>query len=203
MASGRSVVSPVLELLPRLKNEKGEFITEPFLACCRLIIPIIEKFGTAMSIIRTDISGNIARLEKSFKADRDSFSLLYTFVRKEVNTGKPLDPYGNTSALFWLLRAVDFLVFMVNGLERNTTWSVSEAATTAYKERLKKYHGWLTQQAFAVVLKFSPERSLFYSQLGDDSVHGELDRFVAECQPIVTEIDEYLANNGAHSLTAS
>eukprot|EP00475_Leptophrys_vorax_P022723 TRINITY_DN30946_c0_g1_i1.p1 TRINITY_DN30946_c0_g1~~TRINITY_DN30946_c0_g1_i1.p1 ORF type:complete len:204 (+),score=30.88 TRINITY_DN30946_c0_g1_i1:357-968(+) len=203
MAAGNSVVTPVLELLPKLKNGDGEYMTEPFLACCRLIIPIIEKFGTAMSVIKTDISGNISRLEKSYSKDREGFALLYEFVRREVATGKPLDPYGNTSALFWLLRAVDFLVEMVDGLEVNTTWSVSQAATTAYNERLKKYHGWLTQQAFAVVLKFCPERSYFYQQLGDDSVHSELLEFVKECRPVVAEIDEYLANNGAHSLSAS
>ncbi|CAI7744653.1 unnamed protein product [Closterium sp. NIES-53] len=202
MAAGNSLVTPVLERFAKLKDEEGEYLTVNFLDICRLILPIVDKFGTAMSIIKTDISGNISRLQKAYDGDKESYIRLYELVRKEVATGKPLDPNGNTSGLFWLTRALDFVIHMVDGLEQHTDWSVSHAATVAYETRLKKYHGWITQQAFAVVLKFCPERSYFYKQLGDDSVHGELQELVAKFEPICKELDEFLAANGAGSLVA-
>ncbi|CAI5498248.1 unnamed protein product [Closterium sp. Naga37s-1] len=104
MAAGNSLVTPVLEKFAKLKDDEGEYITINFLDICRLILPIVDKFGTAMSIIKTDISGNITRLQKAYDGDKESYIRLYELVRKEVATGKPLDPNGNTSGLFWLTR---------------------------------------------------------------------------------------------------
>ncbi|RWW28742.1 hypothetical protein GW17_00006764 [Ensete ventricosum] len=74
-----TVFTPSLEGMKHVKSENGVILTKPFLDVCKLIMPVLGdwlflvvylcliiiftytkyKFGAAMSIVKSDIGGNI------------------------------------------------------------------------------------------------------------------------------------------------
>ncbi|RRT74758.1 hypothetical protein BHM03_00019503 [Ensete ventricosum] len=72
-----TVFTPSLEGMKHVKSENGVILTKPFLDVCKLIMPVLgdwlflvvylcliiiftyNKFGAAMSIVKSDIGGNI------------------------------------------------------------------------------------------------------------------------------------------------
>lgn len=74
MASGQeqepSVFAVALQLLPTVRGESaggqgdGAILLEPFCKLCRTVLPVIDRLGTGLVIVKNDISGNIVRLEK-------------------------------------------------------------------------------------------------------------------------------------------
>ncbi|KAJ1431525.1 Glycolipid transfer protein domain [Sesbania bispinosa] len=54
-----TVFTPALEELEHVKSEQGEILTKPFLESCKHILPVIDKFGAAMALVKSDIGGNI------------------------------------------------------------------------------------------------------------------------------------------------
>ncbi|MCL7037896.1 hypothetical protein MKW94_028136 [Papaver nudicaule] len=55
-----TVFTPCLEGMKNVKSEEGQMLTKPFLDTCKLILPVIEKFGAAMTLVKSDIGGNIS-----------------------------------------------------------------------------------------------------------------------------------------------
>lgn len=51
--------APSLEGMKHVKSESGVILTKPFLQVCKHILPVLDKFGSAMSIVKSDIGGNI------------------------------------------------------------------------------------------------------------------------------------------------
>ncbi|KAF3319868.1 pleckstrin homology domain-containing family A member 8-like protein [Carex littledalei] len=54
-----TVFTPSLEGMKSVKSENGVILTKPFLEVCKLILPVLDKFGSAMSLVKSDIGGNI------------------------------------------------------------------------------------------------------------------------------------------------
>ncbi|KAI3742687.1 hypothetical protein L1987_60380 [Smallanthus sonchifolius] len=54
-----TVFGPALEGMKHVKSEEGEMLTKPFLDVCKQILPVIDKFGAAMALVKTDVGGNI------------------------------------------------------------------------------------------------------------------------------------------------
>ncbi|WJX68972.1 hypothetical protein P8452_53287 [Trifolium repens] len=53
-----SVFAPALKELQHVKSGQGEIMTKRFLDACRHILPVIDKFGAAMTLVKSDIGGN-------------------------------------------------------------------------------------------------------------------------------------------------
>ncbi|KAL7203752.1 hypothetical protein ACSBR2_016916 [Camellia fascicularis] len=54
------VLSAALEGMKNVKSYRGELLTEPFLDVCKHILPILDKFGVAMMVVKSEIGGNIS-----------------------------------------------------------------------------------------------------------------------------------------------
>lgn len=53
-----SLLETTLALVPSIV--KGESVlSQPFLSTCRQVLPVLDKLGTGLSIVRSDVSGNI------------------------------------------------------------------------------------------------------------------------------------------------
>ena len=63
-----------------------------------------EKFGTSFFIIRSDINGNIERLETAKRCDPEEFRELFQIVLDEIKRGKQSEKYSQARALLWLKR---------------------------------------------------------------------------------------------------
>ena len=65
-----------------------------------------EKLGTAFSMVRSDISGNISRLQARQAQDPDRYALLFPIVLDEVDKGGDKGSSSATKGLLWLKRFV-------------------------------------------------------------------------------------------------
>ena len=68
-----------------------------------------------------------------------------------------------------------------------------EAASYAYAEKLKPFHGWVSSSAFSVVLQFPPARKGFVESLGGEKVlETDGKELVEKFGPVLKHIDEFL-----------
>lgn len=63
-----------------------------------------ERFGTSFMMIKSDINGNITRLETARQKDPQKFNLLFSIVLDEVQRGQQGGTYSDTKGLLWLKR---------------------------------------------------------------------------------------------------
>ncbi|XP_024401436.1 glycolipid transfer protein 1 [Physcomitrium patens] len=198
-----TVFGPALELMKSVKSPEGEMLTKPFLDVCRNVLPVIDKFGSSMALVKSDVGGNISRLDAKYDSDPSANSLLYDIVRAEVAAKTAKGSSSCSNGMLWLTRAMDFLVELFRNLNDHSDWTMSQCATAAYTSTLKKYHGWIASTAFTVAMKLVPERSKFYETLALGNSTADMERFVTEFSPILAENHEFLKSVNLDDLKAS
>ncbi|AES61084.2 glycolipid transfer protein [Medicago truncatula] len=152
-----TVFAPTLEGMKHIKSEQGEILSQPFLDVCKHILPVIA----AMAIVKSDIGGNISRLESKYLSNPAKFNCLYSLVQVEVETKTAKASSSCTTGLLWLTRAMDFLVAVFRNLIEHADWSMSQACTDSYYKTLKKWHGWLASSTVTVAMMLAPDRKKF------------------------------------------
>ncbi|KAL9331328.1 hypothetical protein ACSQ67_000938 [Phaseolus vulgaris] len=200
-----SVFTPALEGIKLVKSEQGEILTQPFLDACKHILPVIDKFGAAMALVKSDIGGNIARLESKYASNPTRFNCLYTLVQVEIETKTAKSSSSCTNGLLWLTRAMDFLVALFQNLVGHTDWSMAQACTDSYNKTLKKWHGWLASSSFTVAMKLAPDRKKFMEVIqgpGGD-VSSDIQKFCTDFSPLLEENHKFLSRCGLDDMKAS
>ena len=103
---------------------------------------------------------------------------------------------ANTSCskgLLWLKRFLEFVVVLVSKLAENRETETKEAASIAYAEKLKPFHGRVSSSAFSVVLQFPPARKGFVENLGGEMVlETDGKELVEKFGPVLKRIDDFL-----------
>ncbi|KAH9626454.1 hypothetical protein KSS87_004955 [Heliosperma pusillum] len=198
-----TVFTPALEGIKLVKTEDGEMLAKPFLDACKHILPVIDKFGASMALVKSDIGGNITRLENNYNSDPVKFNYLYNMVQVEVETQTAKGSSSCTNGLLWLTRAMDFLVELFLNLLEHPDWSMSQACTDSYSKTLKKWHGWLASSSFSVAMKLAPDRKKFMEVLGGDAVKSDLESFLTTFTPLLQQNHKFLARVGLDDMKAS
>ncbi|XP_044500036.1 glycolipid transfer protein 1-like [Mangifera indica] len=199
-----TVFTPSLEGMKHIKSEKGQMLTKPFLDVCKLILPVIDKFGGALALVKSDISGNITRLENKYLSNPTEFEKLYSLVQVEVSAKTAKGSSSCTNGLLWLTRAMDFLVELFRNLLSHPDWPMSQACTDSYTKTLKKWHGWLASSSFMVAMKLAPDRKKFMDVIGGSGdVNADMEKFCATFSPFLEENHKFLATVGMDDLKAS
>eukprot|EP00494_Astrolonche_serrata_P000039 UN00039 len=97
-----TVFAPCLEGMKHVRSDSGVMLAKPFLDVCKQILPVLDKFGAAMAIVKSDIGGNITRLENKYSSDPTKYEHLYTMVKKKlkrrpqkVHQAAQMDFYGS------------------------------------------------------------------------------------------------------------
>ncbi|KAG6536698.1 hypothetical protein ZIOFF_001758 [Zingiber officinale] len=99
-----TVFTPLLEGMKNVKSENGIMLTKPFLDVCKSVLPILDNFGAALAIVKSDIGGNITRLENKYNSDPPKFEHLYSMVQMEVDSKTAKGSSSCTNGLLWLTR---------------------------------------------------------------------------------------------------
>ncbi|CAK9149990.1 unnamed protein product [Ilex paraguariensis] len=199
-----TVFTPALEGMGNVKSEEGEMLTKPFLDVCKLILPVIDKFGAAMVLVKSDVGGNITRLENKYLSDPSKFHHLYSMVQEEVEAKTAKASSSCTNGLLWLTRAMDFLVGLFRNLLEHSEWTMSQACTDSYTKTLKKWHGWLASSSFTVAMKLAPDRKKFMDVIeGTGDIHCDIEKFCTNFSPHLEENHKFLASVGLDDLKAS
>ncbi|PKU65953.1 hypothetical protein MA16_Dca009028 [Dendrobium catenatum] len=152
-----------------------------------------DKFGAALALVKSDIGGNITRLENKYNTDPSKFKYLYTFVQVEVETKTAKSSSSCTNGLLWLTRAMDFLVELFRDLLEHPDWAMSQACSDSYNKTLKKWHGWLASSAFTVAMKLAPDRKKFMEVIGGSGdLNADIEKFCSTFAPLLAEIHKFL-----------
>lgn len=204
MAAEGTVFTPSLEGMKHVKSDNGELLTKPFLEVCKLILPVIDKFGAALAIVKSDIAGNITRLENKYLSDPSKYNYLYTMVQEEVAAKTAKGSSSCTNGLLWLTRAMDFLVELFRNLLTHQDWTMTQCCTNSYEKTLKKYHGWLASSSFTLAMKLAPNRDKFMEVIaGSGNVNADMEQFCANFPPFLEENHKFLASVGLDDMKAS
>lgn len=196
--------SPSLEGMKHVKSEQGEMLTKSFLEVCKLILPVLDKFGAAMSLVKSDIGGNITRLENKYLSNPEKYKNLYSMVGEEVEAKTAKGSSSCTNGLLWLTRAMDFLVELFRNLLAHPDWTMTQVCTDSYSKTLKKFHGWLASSSFTVAMKLAPDRKKFMEVVGGSGdVNSDMDQFCTLFAPLLEENHKFLASVGMDDLKAS
>ncbi|XP_059630125.1 glycolipid transfer protein 1-like [Cornus florida] len=196
--------SPCLEGMNHIKSDKGDLMTKPFLDVCKLILPVLDKFGAAMTVVKSDISGNITRLESKYSSNASRFNYLYSLVQAEVETKTAKSSSSCTNGLLWLTRAMDFLVELFRNVHDHQDWPMEKACTDSYGKTLKKWHGWLASSSFTVAIKLAPDRKKFMEVIGGTGdIYADMEKFCTTFSPFLVEIHKFLASVGLDNMKAS
>ncbi|CAK7346364.1 unnamed protein product [Dovyalis caffra] len=175
-----NVIAAALEKIEHVKSPEGEVLTMPFLDLCKTVLPVLDNFGPAMAPAKSDIGGNISRLENMYLSNQSEFNHLYMIVRSEIESKKAKSSSSCTNALLWLTRAMDFLSELFCNLLAHPDWSMSHVA-----------------------LKLAPDRKKFMSVVGvkGDDV-SDMEKFSGRFSPLLEENHKFLASVGMDNLKA-
>ncbi|RWR81146.1 Glycolipid transfer protein domain-containing protein [Cinnamomum micranthum f. kanehirae] len=199
-----TVFTPCLEGMKCVKSDEGEMLTKPFLDVCKLVLPVIDNFGTAMALVKSDIGGNISRLESKYSSNPSEFNHLYNMVRVEIEAKAAKGSSSCTNGLLWLTRAMDFLVELFRSLLAHPDWTMSQVCTDSYSKTLKKWHGWLASSSFSIAMKLAPDRKKFMEVIGGTGdINADMENFCATFSPLLEENHKFLASVGLDELKAS
>ncbi|GAV76046.1 GLTP domain-containing protein [Cephalotus follicularis] len=199
-----TIFGPSLEGMQHVKNEEGLMLTKPFLDVCKLILPVIDKFGAAMVLVKSDIGGNITRLENKYLSNPTEFNGLYTMVQEEVAAKTAKGSSSCTNGLLWLTRAMDFLVELFRNLLAHPDWTMAQVCTDSYGKTLKKWHGWLASSSFTVAMKLAPDRKKFMDIIaGSGDINADMEKFCETFAPLLEENHKFLASVGLDNMKAS
>lgn len=196
--------APALEGMKSVRSPEGEMLTEPFLEVCKQILPVIEKFGAAMTLVKSDVGGNITRLETKYLSNPAEFNLLYSLVRVEVEAKTAKASSSCTNGLLWLTRAMDFLLELFRNLLEHQDWTMSQACSDSYAKTLKQWHGWFASSSFSVAMKLAPDRKKFMDVIGGNGdIMGDIEKFCTNFSPLLQENHKFLASVGLDDMKAS
>ncbi|KAK1680757.1 hypothetical protein QYE76_041605 [Lolium multiflorum] len=190
--------------MKHVKSDSGVILTKPFLEVCKHILPVLDKFGSAMSIVKSDIGGNISRLEAKYASDPTKYEQLHNMVQVEVASKTAKSSSSCTNGLLWLTRAMDFLVALFHNLVQHPDWQMPQVCSDAYRNTLRKWHGWLGSSSFSVAIKLAPDRKKFMDIIcGTGDINVDIERLCAAFSPLLAENHKFLASVGMDDLKAS
>ncbi|WOH16177.1 hypothetical protein DCAR_0935726 [Daucus carota subsp. sativus] len=201
--TSETVFSASLQKMKHVKSDEGDMLTKPFLDVCKLVLPIIDKFGPAMAIVKSDVGGNISRLEHKYESNPTRFNYLFGYVQAEIETDTAKSWTSCTNAILWLTRAMDFLVELFNNFSQHQDWGMQQCCNDSYSKTLKKWHGWLASSSFTVAIKLAPDRKRFLEVLGGaENIQADMEKFCTEFSPILRKIHKFLASCRLDSMKA-
>ncbi|KAK6343306.1 hypothetical protein TWF730_010897 [Orbilia blumenaviensis] len=179
---------------PFIQNVKVSFTevsTSPgvetikFLDASSCLIELFDILGsTAFAPVKSDLSGNIAKLQKRYDAAPEQSKTLQELVLAERAEKKK----EATEGLVWLLRGLDFTA---RGLRHNLENKTEELAVSfqhAYDGTLKQHHNFVVKGIFSVALKATPYRKDFYPKVGAD---GDIKEWLEALEKNVTILQTF------------
>ena len=120
-------------------------------------------------------------------------------IKKIAGDGKT-----TTCALLWLVRALYFILKLLEPLVSQPDLKLGECVGKGYEVSLKPHHGMMIKGTFSVALKAAPKRETFIAQLAESQE--EAFKQINEVTPVVSKMLESLNSKliatDADSLTA-
>eukprot|EP00798_Chlamydomonas_sp_ICE-L_P010074 gene10074-7971_t len=188
--------------IPTVKAADGFIQTEKFLDVCRTVLPVVDRLGTAFSLVRGDINGNITRLADRSAKDPLKYSRLFAIVQDEIVHGTEKGSSSCAKGLLWLKRAMEFVVAILRKTCEDKESPMTKVVTDTYTATLYQFHGFMVSSAFTLAFKFVPSREYFLENLGpSDDIYADILALADAFEPILKEIHYYLVESNLNDPT--
>lgn len=179
----------------------------PFLEAFQELMMIFDIIGSPLlgGIVRKDVANKITLVREAAKRNDDSRTVrqLMTLEALDKASGKVygmFQPGPASPALEWMIRVLYFVDTLVANLLRSSECELCNAALTAYKATLWKYHSTVTRVIFERALALLPSRTNFEAKIarGSRTSIEVLEEFICQVRPHVVTLgiilDELRAN---------
>jgi len=195
-----------------LDASRASLDAHAFCSVCDDAASALDALGVAFAPASADVRENIARVRASARAcerattsianaNERSMTSLWEVLRREKASGRARDARSVARGALWLKRFLEFTCALLRAIGSDATMDVGDAAKTSYEKTLKRYHGWLSRTAFAVVLAFPPSTETFVDALGGSDARSAMVDVADGFDPVLALIDEFLSEEGLNDPT--
>ncbi|XP_048737232.1 glycolipid transfer protein-like isoform X2 [Ostrea edulis] len=161
-------------------------------------------FGKAFSPVKSDINGNIEKLQKKFEMDKELFVTLNAMLDDELaNKKTDLAKIGG----LWLMRGLRFLQKFMQLLieeyrEGSKEENMKQIITAAYETTLKKYHGFIVKKVFSGVSSLAPYRKDYLLKMAfgkeglEEQVINDMAVYLETMDPLLDALGQLFKDKG-------
>ncbi|XP_062572325.1 glycolipid transfer protein-like [Saccostrea cucullata] len=185
-------------------GDDGKISTLPLLEAARGVVEMVSAFGKAFSPVKSDINGNIEKLQKKYEMDKEKFITINAMLDDEMeNKSTDLAKVGG----LWLVRGLNFLRTFMQLLIKeykggSKEESMKQIITAAYEATLKKYHGFIVKKVFSGVSSFAPYRKDFLLKMAlgkegmEEQVINDMDVYLETMSPLLDVMGQLYKDKG-------
>nr|XP_022336752.1 glycolipid transfer protein-like [Crassostrea virginica] len=185
-------------------GDDGKVDTATLLEASRGVVEMVSAFGKAFSPVKSDINGNIEKLQKKYEMNKEAFVTLNAMLEDEFeNKSTDLAKIGG----LWLMRGLNFLRTFMQLLikeyrEGSKEESMKHIINAAYEATLKKYHGFIVKKVFSGVSSFAPYRKdyLLKMALGkegqEEQVIKDMEVYMETMSPLIDAMGKLYKEKG-------
>ncbi|ELT88921.1 hypothetical protein CAPTEDRAFT_199242 [Capitella teleta] len=155
--------------------------------------------------IRRDNDTDMVKLERIYITDHEKYSEFRPILQDEIERNLTREKNSATNSLLWLKRALQFIACLLDQIVKDEakeepSESIVPFCLVAYENALKRYHGWMIQKVFQVLIKVAPRKKDLLRTLanGEECTDSQV---VADMEPYVSLLNANI--NSVHNLLAS
>lgn len=185
-------------------GDDGKIDTLALLEAARGVVEMVSAFGKAFSPVKSDINGNIEKLQKKYEMNKELFITINAMLDDELeNKSTDLAKVGG----LWLTRGLNFLrtfmqILIKEYREGSKEESMKHIINAAYEATLKKYHGFIVKKVFSGVSGFAPYRKdyLLKMALGkegqEEQVIKDMEAYLDTMSPVIDVMSQLYKDKG-------
>ncbi|TPX37236.1 hypothetical protein SmJEL517_g00982 [Synchytrium microbalum] len=173
----------------------GAIDTVSFLEATENLIKLFDFINpTAFSLVKGDMTGNVAKIRNKFLTAPLALTTLQSVVISEVS----IQPKTATEGLLWLERGLLFTALALRRNVDNPNEELSKSFQEAYKVSLGTYHNFLVRTGVNLAMNACPSRKDFYAKLSPDpsEVSAKLGSWLAALEAINVIINKFFVDGG-------
>ncbi|KAJ5111523.1 hypothetical protein N7532_002058 [Penicillium argentinense] len=166
----------------------GNISTEEFIRAAKSLVTLFDVIGgTGLSFVKSDMTGNIDKVEKRFQEAPAESQTLQDLVNNEPGK-KPA-----SEGLLWLVRGLEFTAKALRHNLDNSSAELKTSFNDAYEGSLKPHHNWFAKKAFGLAVGAVPTREKFYELLGgkQEQISGPMEQEVAALEKVVSILKDF------------
>jgi len=181
----------------------GKVPAEEFADASLVIITVFDLIS-GMGMASGDMKGN-ANTVKTISA-KSPGATIQDLIEAEI-AGKDAKAVGKlvgdgktiTCATLWLVRALYFILVMIQKLDENRTMKMKDCVYAGYEGSLKPFHGMMVRGTFNVAVNAAPSRETFIAKLhkdGEDAAFADIKALLPLFKAILDELQGFLKKSG-------
>jgi len=142
--------------------ENGDIETEGFIRGCNGIVEFVGFLGSTFSPVKNDISGNLAKLERTYHTDPQRYATVRKLLDAEI-VDWPGRMGPATEGLLYLKRGLEFIstfleLIVLDYKSGKKSNSLVPMGKEAYDRTLKRHHKKIERGLFKIVIHATPHR---------------------------------------------